>query len=223
MAHAFDTGAAKPQRTLIQQGAIALLAGLKRPAGYLVSVVPFGAAVRSYRDEDGVAMVVDSIGGRAPAIAVALGDRASEPSGIGGYSSTSQLDLLVYFASSNARNYQLGRQEMDAVAVAADTSDPGLHVMMEHAAELLIGQRCGGTASIKQIRCATEMELATTPAVTIWLQTYHVTTVNTAREWRTATQLLESIGLGLQLDPLPGDPELESDPSPPDLYVEINL
>jgi len=209
VAHAFDTRAPKPARTLIQQGAVALLAGLKRPTGYLVDVIAFGAVVRTPRDEDGIAMLVDAIAGRAPSIAIATGDRASEPQGIGGFGVKSQIELLVYFASSHARNQQLGRQEIDVTGTASDQADPGLHVMLEHASELLIGQRCGGHTSIKGIRPDHEGELVTTPAVTIWLQTYQITLSQNVNEWRNATQLLESIGFGLTVhgaDPWPLPP-----------------
>jgi len=196
MSHLFATTAAKPQRTQIQQAAIGLLAELRRPVGYLVDVIPWGAVVRNHGDDEGVAMLVDAIGGRAPAIAVALGDRTSEPLGIGGYSARSELELLLYFASGNARNQQIGRQEIDAVGLASNSADPGLHVMMEHAVELLLGQWPGTPkyGSVKQIRIEREEELATTSSITLWLQTYKVTTTTTVSEWRTATQLLTAIG-----------------------------
>ncbi len=208
MSHAFVTADTRPQRTRIQRGAIDLLAGLKRPVGYLVDVIPWGAVVRNDRDEEGVAMLVDAIGGRTPSIAVALGDRVFENLGIGGVGGRAEIELLVYFASSNARNQQIGRQEIDSTGTASDTADPGLHVMMEHALELLIGQYPGGAArtASKQLRIDREEELATTPAITLWLQTYKVTTATKVNEWRNATQLLTAIGMtGVSGDVLPQD------------------
>ncbi len=203
MAHAFDTEAAAPQRTRIQRGAIQLLSGLKRSnGGYLMEVLPFGGVVRSYSDEEGAAQIVELLS-KAPSIAIGLGDRSNIMVGMGGYQSKGELDLLVYFSSNNARNAQIGRQEIDAVGTASDTADPGLHVMMEHAVELLIGQRCGGAGSdVKQIRCETEQELITTGPVTVWLQTYKITVLTQISEFRTVSQLLESIRFRAAINPL---------------------
>lgn len=202
MAHAFDTGSTKPQRTRIQQGAIALLSGLKRSnGGYLMEVLPFGGVIRSYSDEEGAAELV-SLLSKAPSIAIALGDRTDRPVGMGGFGSWGEIDLLVYFSSNNARNAQIGRQEIDVAGAANDTKDPGLHVMMEHAVELLIGQRCGGVGDdIKQIRREVEQEIATTPAVTVWMQLYKITVLTQISEFRTVDQLLESIRFRVAANP----------------------
>lgn len=193
MAHAFDTGLAQPQRTIIQRQAIAALAGLKRPSGYLADVIAFGSVVRTYTDDRGVAQLVDALSLRAPSIAVATGDRTWSKTGTTGFQGKSPIDLLVYFCSSNDRNAQVGRLELDVAGAAANTSDPGLHVMMEHALELLIGAKFGSTTSIKQAEPQTEGELYTDHQVTIWLQVYRVLTMTTISEFRTATQLLTSI------------------------------
>lgn len=222
MAHAFDTGASKPQRTRIQQGAISLLSGLKRSnGGYLMEVLPFGGVVRSYSDEEGAAQIVELLS-KAPSIAVGLGDRLNQMVGIGGYQARGELDLLVYFSSSNARNAQIGRQEIDVVGSASDTADPGLHVMMEHATELLIGQYCGGAGDdIKQVRCETEQELITTGPVTVWLQTYKITVLTQISEFRTVEQLLESIRFRAAVNPLEAHlPAAATDPRTIDVNVD---
>lgn len=194
MAHSFDTLATAPQRTRIQRGAITLLSGLKKSnGGYLMEVLPFGGVVRSYSDEEGAAEIVTLLA-KAPSIAIALGDRVSQMVGMGGYQARSDLDLLVYFSSNHQRNLQIGRQEIDVVGSADDAADPGLHVMMEHAVELLIGQYCGGAGDdIKQVRLESEQELITTGPVTVWMQTYKITTLTQISEFRTVDQLLESI------------------------------
>lgn len=194
MAHAFDTGLAAPQRTKILDGAIALLGGLKvANGGYLAAVVPFGAVVRSYTDGDGVQMLYEALSGSAPAVAIALGSRSSKPAGVGGFNSTAEVELLAYFLSNNMRDLATGRLLIDGSGAAADTADPGLHVMMEHVEELLVGQRCGASDTIKQVRPDREEELTTRDDCTIWLQTYQVTVTRSIKEWRTVTQLLESI------------------------------
>lgn len=217
MAHAYDTGLAAPQRTLIQDGVVTLLAGLKRTAvpvaGYLQAVVPWGGVVRTWTDVDGVAMLGEELQGQAPAIAVAVGDLASVPAGTGGFGFKEELELLLYFVSNHARSITRGRAKIDTTGAADVTKDPGLHVMMAHAKELVVGQRCGlspSTPSIKQIRPDREEELLTRPDLTIWLQTYKITTTLTINPNRGVTQLLESLRVRTIEDPSTGvDAEIE--------------
>ncbi len=193
MAHEFDSGLAQPQRTRIQQGALALLSGLRKSeGGYLLALEPFGAVITSKEDDVGALQLV-AVLTRMPAIAVALGDRTSEVRGMGGYSETGEIDLLIYFASSNARNIQIGRQQIDGPGQANDSADPGLHVMLDHAKELILGQKIGVGSDIKQARPWREEPIYSSSAMTVWLQTYKVTVDTRISEFRTVTQLLESI------------------------------
>lgn len=208
MAHVFDTGLAAPQRTLIQDGVVRLLAGLERPTGYLQAAVAHGGVVRSWMDGVGVDMLAETLGGRAPAIGVAVGDLASVPTGTTGFIFKEELELLLYFVSNHARSSTSGRTKADAVAAANVTKDPGLHVMMAHAKELVIGQRCGlsptSHPSIKQIRADREEELVTRPDLTIWLQTYKITTTLTIDPNRGLSVLLADIAVRLIEDPSTG-------------------
>lgn len=207
MAHSFDNGLHVPQRTRIRRGAVTLLSGLKRSAGgYLVDVIPYGGVVRTYTDTEGVQQIVATLS-RAPSIAVAVGDRASLVAGIGGYQERGEIDLLIYFSNNNARSEQRWRQEIDSAGLASDTADPGLDVILDHAKELLIGQLVAGSAKdIKQIRPEREEELVTAEAVTIWLQTYKVTTHVQISEFRTVTQLLTSLRMRAATNPLETTP-----------------
>lgn len=200
MAHQFDTGLAVAQRTAIQHGMVALLSGLKRSSGgYLIDVIPWGSVVRSYTDEDGATELVDAMG-RTPSVAIATGDAYFEPSGIGGYRAKKTIDVLVYIASGHKRGHQAGRQTIDVVGQADTTADPGLHIIMEHVMQLMIGQRTANS-SIKQIRPDREEELYTSAPVTIWVQTYKVEARTNISEFRTVTQLLESIHWRTAIDP----------------------
>lgn len=174
MAHSFDTGLPRPQRTTLRNGAVALLSGLKRPTGYLQAVVPWGGVVRGYTDDEGIDQLWRTLEGRSPAIAIALGDRTNEAIGMGGFNFKGTLELLVYFYSSHPRDLEAGRLSADAVAIASNTADPGLDVMLEHAEELLVGQRAGVSATIKQIRLAREEELRTEGGFSLWVQRYAV-------------------------------------------------
>jgi hypothetical protein len=194
VAHAFDSQQSAPQRTRMQHAAISLLSGLKRSAGgYLMNVIPFAFQLRPNTDKDDVAQFVSAIS-KAPSIAVAIGDRTSEIKTIGGFMEWGEVELLVYFSSNHARDQQIGRQEIDAAGLASDTADPGLHVALEHARELLLGQYCAAAGTdIKQIRPHREEEIVTLQPISIWLQTYRVSVMFQISEFRTVTQLLESI------------------------------
>lgn len=194
MAHKFDTGQPAPQRTRIRRGAVELLSGLKRAnGGYLMDVIPWGGIVRVYTDIDGVSTLRNAIK-KAPAIAVAVGDRSSQVKTIGGYNESGEIDILVYFISDNVDHDQIARHEADVYANANDMMDPGLDIMMEHAKELMIGQRAGAPGNdIKQLKPVAERELYTDLTMTIWVQEYQVTTLVQISEFRTVTQLLDSI------------------------------
>jgi len=194
-APALDTGLDKPQRTIVQDGVVALLARLLRSnGGYLRTVAPYGGVVRSSQDEEGVSLIVEAVGQQCPAILVALGDRVSQRKGSTKFHGSSELEILVYHVSNHARSMTSGRQIADVQAIASASKDPGLHVIMEHTEELLVGQRVTPNQSVKQILPEREEELFTRPDITVWLQTYRVELVRTINRFRDVTQLLESIG-----------------------------
>jgi len=206
MAHAFDTGLSRAQRTLIRDGVVELLSGLVAPTGYLRTVIPWGGIVRGYTDEIGQDLLLAAFNGRAPSIAVALGDRVADAAGMGGFNFKGTIELVLYHYSNHPRSVTDGRTKLDASAVASDIADPGLDIMMEHAEELLIGQRLGGTSAtnpvgqvtrstptIKQIVPTREEELVTTAQHTLWAQRYAVTVSRTIDPHRTITQMLEEI------------------------------
>jgi hypothetical protein len=191
VAHAFDTGLTRAQRTLIRAGAVTLLAPLLRSAGgYLQAVVPWGGVVRSYQDVEGIDLLWEALGGRAPSVAIALGDRVASPAGMGGFNFTTKLELVAYHYSNHPRDLELGRLEIDAVGLAANTGDPGLDVMMEHVEELLIGQRCGASATIKQIVPTREEELRSEHGFSLWAQRYELTVTRTINPNRGISQLI---------------------------------
>jgi hypothetical protein len=204
MSHVFDSKAAMAQRTLLRRGAVALLAPLARVnGGYLQRVVGFAGITRTYTDEDGIQQLVKMMS-PTPCIGVATGSRKFETLGIGGKQAMSECQVLLYFATQHSRDELIGRNEIDAVAIADDAANPGLDIMMEHAIELMHGSYPTLlTGTIKQCRIDSEEELVTIPEITVWLQTYNVKmqSYTGGREWRTAEQLLESIGWRLTVDP----------------------
>lgn len=191
--HAFDTGLSRAQRTLIRNGAVTLLAGLLRPVGYLQAVIPFGGIVRGYTDDPGIEALHLALNGRAPSIAIALGDCTLQPAGMGGFNFKGECELIAYHYSNHWRDHELGRHEIDVAGIANNAADPGLDVMMEHAQQLLIGQRAGSSATIKQIVPLREEELRTENGFTLWAQRYSVTVSRTIDPYRGVTQILDEI------------------------------
>lgn len=203
MSHVFDTKATMPQRTLLRRGAVVLLAPLARVnGGYLQRVSGFAGITRTYTDEDGIQTLVKMMS-PTPSIGVALGTRKFETLGLGGKQALSDIQVLLYFANQHSRDELTGRNEIDAVALADDQANPGIDVIMEHALELMHGSYPTLlTGTVKQCRIDTEEELVTSPEITIWVQTYNVKlqSYTGGKEWRTAEQLLESIGWRITTD-----------------------
>lgn len=220
MAHSFDTGRPRAQRTLIRDRAVTLLSGLLRAnGGYLQAVAPFGGVVRSYQDPPEIIDELwNTLNGRAPAIAIALGDWAGGAAGMGGFNLKGDLELLVYFFTNHARDLELGRHSIDAVALASDTADPGLDVMMEHASELLIGQYGDVSPTIKQLRLNREEEIRTELGFALWVQRYAITVTRTINPHRGVTQLLEEFRSMVRTTDLEMEP-----PAPPVVDFENTL
>lgn len=224
MPHAFDTGLLKPQRTLIRDSIVAMLSGLLRAnGGYLAAVIPWGGVVRGYTDEVGIDAIKRALQGKAPAIAVAVGDRVSSPAGMGGKSHQSELELVLYHYSNHPASLTEGRVAATAAALATTTLDPGLDVMLEHAHELVIGQFPGGTlvtnpvgeksrrtATVKNIVPTREEELATDNASTLWSQRFTIAVDLKITTYRGVTQLLEEIRTIVR----PSDVAADVDPNP---------
>lgn len=227
MSHVFDNDLATPQRTLLETGAVTILSDLARAnGGYLADVIAFPGIVRAYTDEDGIQNLLKEFS-RTPMIGVATATREFQTTALGGRQAISECELLLYIATQHSRSALSGRQHADVVALADDTADPGLHVVMQHALELMHGaypQALIGT--IKQIAIKREQELVTAEKITIWLQTYRVTlhSYTGGKEWKTAAQLLTEIGWRTTTDPtevLPPDAQItptsvdvDTDPTP---------
>lgn len=196
MAHTFDTGLQLAQRTVLRRAAVTLLSGLLRAnGGYLNTVIAWGGVVRGYTDRDGIDLLYSALQGRAPAVAIGLGDRVPKAGGIGGVAWKGHIELIAYYCSTNQRDPALvdGRLEPDVVAAASDVADPGLDVIMEHVEELLVGQYPSTSKSIKQIAPGVEEELYTNEEVSLYRQTFHVQIDRVINPYRNVTQLLESV------------------------------
>lgn len=196
MTHVFDTAAPLPQRTIVRRGVVELLSKLTRAnGGYLHSVKGFGSIVRTYTDEQGVEFLQKQLAG-TPSIGVMLATRTFETLGIGKRQALSDLQIVLFFATQHGRDGVIGRHEADPVALANDTADPGLDVIMEHAIELMHGSLIAGSGgTVKNIEIKLEQELDSSGPMTIWMQTYEVKlqSYTGSKEFRTAEQLINSL------------------------------
>lgn len=221
--HTFDGGLDVPQRTLVQQGVVDTLLPLTLArGGYLLDVFKVGCVVRSYTDDAGIAQLFSEIQGRTPCIAVATGDRPFENLSIGGKNAKGELTVLLYFCTQHSRGNHIGRLESDVASQTRRKSDPGLHVVMQHAMELLLGSYPSTTtAKVKQMKITREDELATIPEITIWVQTWQTTTFGRqdGSEWRSAPQLLESIHWRVTTDP---DEDNRPDPATVSTSLDVD-
>ncbi len=212
MAHAFDTGLARTQRTLIRDGIVELLGGLLHNdhdgelGGYLRAVIPWGGVIRGFTDEIGIDLLWSALNGRAPAIAVCLGDKVGQNAGLGGFNVKADLELVLYHYSNNQISMTDGRTSISTRAGSSNARDPGLDVMLEHAEELVLGQRVGATLatnpigeksrstpSIKQVVFLREEELRTDKTLTLWAQRFSVRVDRVIDPHRGVTQMLEEI------------------------------
>lgn len=201
MAHVFDTGQAKPIYTVLVEKAVELLAPLTQAeGGYLKAVVEFGGVVRSAVDEDGIKLLSDCLSGRGPSIAISIGDSVGSPKG-DRLNMAEEIELLVYHLNNNAGGLARGRSAISGVGAASNVADPGLHVAMEHALELLVGQYTSSAPMINHIRADRTSELVTRRDLTIWLQTFQVRVSRTFKRFRTAPELLKSISWRLIREP----------------------
>jgi hypothetical protein len=148
-------------------------------------------------DSDGIEDLYQALNGRAPAIAVAIGDSTMKPVGTTGFQFVEEYEIFLYLASNHARDLLLGRAAADATAIADVTADPGLDIIKAHAKELVIGQRCGVTPhdAIKQLRPDRQEMLTSHDGLTLWLQSYKLTTALTINPNRGLTQMLTSIAI----------------------------
>lgn len=169
----FDGGLAKPQRAIIQDACVLLLERLlKVNGGYLEAVEPTDCMPRSADDVDEIGDMIEQLGGRMPAILVAMGD--GELDAAGDVSRWQErIDVHVYFLNSNARS-RLARTVQDVVALADPTADPGVFVAMEHARMLLCGQKPGAKTQLAELTPRSVRRIGTDGERLLWEQIYTV-------------------------------------------------
>jgi len=146
VAHAFDSGFARPQRRLIREAIVAQLrtdlqvSTLPGSTGelYVTAVVELAAP---FVDGDGDLMqhLHDAVAGRSPVIAVALGDRSFRATNTDDRYWRGTLEVHVYVLSKHARGLLERLRGGDPASLASNAADPGLETAMEHVFERLAG------------------------------------------------------------------------------------
>jgi hypothetical protein len=189
MAHAYDTGLAMPQRTLVREAVMARLAALKKPFRYLQAVAAMPLKIQGRSDEEGMGFLFHALSGAAPALAVVLGRGDFAAAGQNAAHARKTLELVVYVVSTNVRGVVDGRLAGDAAAAASDTADPGIETIVEHVEQLLLGRDLG-IDGVEEIRPVSEDELATGQDVTVWEVVFSIRVDRSINHDRAITQLL---------------------------------
>lgn len=207
MAHVFDTGLDKPQRTKVLEAVVSKLSVLKKtgmPAYYVphLGIKMLPRLVRGEGDEKGLSMLAAAFDGQTPAFAIAVGRLLGEGAAIDPEEATGELDVVLYIASGHQGDLVTGRLIGDAGSTLSDTADPGIFTMLEHARQLLLGQELG-VAGIRAMRFRDEDELGTFDNYSVWEQRYAVGLDLSVNSHRGITQLLLEIEGRHKLDGIP--------------------
>lgn len=180
----FDTGLDFPQRTLVRRAIVEKLGSLLTTANtprYLAAIKRLPREIKGEGDADGLDMVKSVLAGKAPSVLVGLGrlrgGNSNDPT-----EATDTLEVLIYVVSSHMRDIVDGRLEIDGVAEASPTADPGIEVILEHVRQLLRGQALVyedeeedvQITATDMMRFVDEDEVATFADFTIWSQRYSI-------------------------------------------------
>jgi hypothetical protein len=205
MAHTFDTGLPKPQRTLVRAAIVARLAPLLIGAGmYMrgIKQLPRPYHGESKGDLDGLAMLKVELNGLAPSIGIALGDEDFTQDGTSADELLGDLEIFVYVVSTHNRGFIDGRLAIDVAGAASNTADPGVEVANEHVRERLAGQELaiGRTLELRLRSCKI---VATYDEMTVFEQRYAISLETTINKARAATQLITELEAQHFLDTIP--------------------
>lgn len=199
MPRTYDTGLVAPQRTMIRNAIVAVLAPLlKANGGYLRKVAVLSRPLRD-RSEDEVGFLLAATTDQAPAVAVALGKKSMKSVNTDALEWQGSIEVCIYVISSNARSYVEGRLAADVVAATDSTADPGIEVMLAQVEQLLLGQELDILTTLEP-RSASEDELWTGADITIWEQSYGVLVQLEVNPNRSVTTIVNNIQVANALD-----------------------
>lgn len=188
MTRTYDHKLALPIRSAIRAAiTVELQAHVKRnmsPTGWALDVLQLPGPLVNADDHSGLDWFFEMSRGRAPLVAVALGE--AEPAGgngrtIGSSRIRAELRVDVYFISSNMRDFVEGRLAPDIAARISDTADPGIDAMLDegrmylnrYEPELTIdGTPIGLAKFVDRLTWVKEWVAGFEEKTTIWAQTW---------------------------------------------------
>lgn len=186
----FEGGLGESTRGIVLSGVCTLLSRLLRAnGGYLTAIEPLSLQVDGRGSDEDLAIVYDILKGRQPAICVAIGDGTGffAPGDIASRWAYT-LEVHVFFVARSLRSH-LAAHTGDATSKADKTADPGLLAMLQHARQLLAGQRPGvNKGGAKELRPVDERQLLADQLEEVWKQSYSVVVDETLRPKRDLTQ-----------------------------------
>lgn len=197
MAHTFDTGLSAPTRTLVRNAIVDALAPLLTTSGlYLRSIKPFAGTIGGAGDDEGIDRAYEVIGTQAPAILVSAGDVTYARTGNTGHQWQGELTVQVIALTNNARSLD-ARLAADVVAGASNTADPGLDVILEHAAQLLTGSNLGLGPKVKVLEPVSDQHLAfsTDRNLALGALTFRLSVSRDVLQYRTALAALAELAI----------------------------
>lgn len=194
----YDTGLAKPQRTMLRAAIAARLSPLLvANGGYLRAVMslPRPLAGSSEIELDWFRRAFQ---GQTPCIAIALGSKKHQPAGLEATEVRGELEVAIYVASTNQRDLVAGRLEADISSTTDPKSDPGVDAMLEHVEELLLGQNFvlvnGAVSSTtSELKFESEEEVYTDGNLTVWGERATLLVERPINPDRLITQLMTEI------------------------------
>jgi hypothetical protein len=111
----------------------------------------------------------EELGGRTPAIAVAVLDEDFESAGAHDRS-RGTLDVELYFVSSHRRELTEGRTVMDAGAAASNARDPGFDAALELAWQFLFAADLGLGTQVQPLKLRREHLVIANNELSLWRQ-----------------------------------------------------
>jgi hypothetical protein len=227
VAHTFDTGLSVPQRRLLRDAIVTALAPMLRASGrYCDAVVAYDRPVKTGAEQE-IGELIDTLNGRDPAIAVALGRQIFTPDGVRGDRGThaGTITAFVYYLSRNLRSH-MARVAGDVRSGQVDTADPGIEVMLEHGLEILTGAKVtDDSGTVHRLIPKDEDELETGADYSLWCQTFEVRVQRDRKLKKGVSQRVTTIVTTHDEHPdlTPDDHVLDGNPQNPLITSETEL
>ncbi len=196
MAHAFDTGLAKPQRAVVRDAIVTRLAPLLQTGAAAGLYVKKIAGVVGRLSKDDTDLILAECQGQCPAILVGLGKKDVSARSVTGPGDrfSGELDVYVYVVVDTLRKPDVHRVAGDAASGASLQADPGTETILEHLEELLVGfHPTDASKSVHHLVYEAEDELGHFDEITVWEQIYSVQLERALKRGKGITEAVTAI------------------------------